>query len=459
MTDDNELDPLARLRAADPAAGVEARAGFAADVVARATSEGAGAKGAGVAAEGGSASAADTTPADDLAAARSRRRRLWLPVAAVAASVAVFGGAGFALGATTSGGGATVAAAPISVGGRSADGGAGASEARKLAVPGATDQFFGFGRNAFTASGLATSTGSAKGYGYDPRAASDTATITSLATALGITTAPTLADGTWTAGKQDGTGPSLTVSLDGTLGFFYSDPPLYPSGCAQPGGPESKGGAESTDPAAPCEPVTPSLPSADAAVAALRTLVTATGRDAAAFAFTSETPDGAPTRTAQAWPVVDGQRVDQSWSLELTGAGIVSASGSLAPLVSLGDYPVVSEQQAFERLSDPRFGAQQTVMPFAARATGAEATGGDTSTGGDSTPSAPTAPPAAPTAGTPLSWPVHDVRIVSARLGLTTQWQPDGSVLVVPAYEFTDAEGGTWSVIAVAESKLDFGGE
>ena len=72
---------------------------------------------------------------------------------------------------------------------------------------------------------------------------------------------------------------------------------------------------------------------------------------------------------------------------------------------------------------------------------------------------APTEPPAAPKPGTSLSWPVNDVEIVSARLGLSSQWQPDGSVLVVPAYEFTDAAGGTWSVIAVAESMLDFATE
>ncbi|WP_159605977.1 hypothetical protein, partial [Agromyces humi] len=37
MHDDNELDPVERLRAADPAASVEPRAGFADEVVARAT--------------------------------------------------------------------------------------------------------------------------------------------------------------------------------------------------------------------------------------------------------------------------------------------------------------------------------------------------------------------------------------------------------------------------------------
>ena len=64
---------------------------------------------------------------------------------------------------------------------------------------------------------------------------------------------------------------------------------------------------------------------------------------------------------------VDGQRIDQAWSLELTDAGVSSAYGTLAPIVSLGEYAVVSEQEGFERLSDPRFGAQMTIMPLAMR--------------------------------------------------------------------------------------------
>ena len=80
------------------------------------------------------------------------------------------------------------------------------------------------------------------------------------------------------------------------------------------------------------------------------------------------------TRVAQAWPVVDGQRIDQAWSLELTDAGVSSAYGALAPIVGLGEYAVVSEQEGFERLSDPRFGAQMTIMPLAMREQPAAAT-------------------------------------------------------------------------------------
>ncbi len=237
-----------------------------------------------------------------------------------------------------------------------------------------------------------------------------------------------------TAGRQDGTGPSLGVSSDGMSGFWYSDPRINPWQCAD--------GAEI------CEP-TGTPPSEDVAIDALRSLISSTGRDPGAYEFTSETWEGSPTRMAQAWLVVDGQRIDQAWTAEVSDAGLFSVSGALAELVPLGDYPVVSEQEAFERLSDPRFSAQMTTLPIAMR---------DMPVATEEwTP--PTEPPAAPTAGTAVSWPVNEVEIVDARLGLASQWQPDGSVLVVPAYEFTDAEGGTWSVVAVAESKLDFATE
>jgi hypothetical protein len=431
MNDDEQRDPLERLRAADPAAGVEARDGFADEVVARAAAEEA-APGAGQVA--------------DLTAERTRRRPGWMQVAAAAAALVVVGAVGYGVGANAGGGTnlAEGAAPPISLQGPSdaatTEGGALPESATgdMMMVPEPmTYPAFG-GHNSFSASGLSTAEGTAAAYGYDARAASTADTVAELAAALGVAGTPQLVDGSWTVGPQDGTGPSLGVSLDGTLGFWYSDPSLNPWEC--PASPD--GSAE------PCEP-TGALPSEQAAIDALRSLLASTGRDASAYEFTSETWEGAVTRTAQAWLVVDGQRVDQAWSVELSDEGIVSASGALAELVALGDYPVVSEQEAFERLSDPRFGTQMTIMPAAMRDAPV--------TTEEWVP--PTEPPAAPEPGEAVSWPVNDVEIVEARLGLASQWQPDGSVLVVPAYEFTDADGGTWSVIAVADSKLDFAGE
>ncbi|WP_157373095.1 hypothetical protein [Agromyces sp. Root81] len=458
MNDDNELDPVARLRAADPAAGVEPRAGFADDVIAQATAEVAATASVGATAAASAAQAEVT----DLAAERARRRPRWLMVAAVAAAVAIVGGAGFGLGAMTGGSTELASAPPISLqGGAGTDGatqeGPSAFDAggQKMAGPGVSDVMmpYGYGRRSFSASGLATAAGSAPAYAFDARAASNAETVAALAAVLGVEGTPELQNGGWTVGPQDGTGPTLYVSIDGTLGFSYSDPQINPWECTGPAAPEpvapQPDAPDATLPVMPmCETPAADLPDESAAIDALRSLVAAAGHDPEAFEYSSETWEGAVTRMAQAWPVVDGQRIDQAWSLELTQAGIVSAYGALADLVPIGDYDIVSEQEGFERLSDLRFGAQMTAMPFAA------ADQRVMTTTEEWVP--PTEPPATPAKGAAIAWPVDDVQIVSARLGLTSQWQPDGSVVVVPAYEFTDAEGGTWSVIAVTDSKLDF---
>jgi hypothetical protein len=53
---------------------------------------------------------------------------------------------------------------------------------------------------------------------------------------------------------------------------------------------------------------------------------------------------------------------------------------------------------------------------------------------------------------------VQQVTITGARLGLGMVTQADGAVLLAPAYELTDADGSTWSVVAVDEGSLDLAG-
>jgi len=398
-------------------------------------------------------------------------------VAAVAASLVVVGGVGFAAGAVTSPGSISAdrAAPPISLQGGQAGGADAGGSAESSADQGVSAQApmdmmgassgkmaadasypygFGFGRNVFSASGLSSEAGTAAGYGYDPRSASNAETVGALAAALGVEGTPELKDGSWTVGPQDGTGPSVSVGLDGTLSFWFMNPALDPwAECNK----ILEGATDPAAPVEPCEPAVPDLPSEAAAIEALRSLLNSAGFDPAAFEFTSDNDyEGAFTRSAQAWPVVDGQRLDQGWSIEITNDGTYSANGALAPIVSLGEYEIVSEQEAFERLSDPRFGAQMTAMPYLA-AEGDAAARNEIASPEPYVP--PTEPPATPAKGSAVSWPVNEVEIAGARLGLASQWQPDGSVLVVPAYEFTDTDGGTWSVVAVADSELDFSSE
>jgi hypothetical protein len=69
-------------------------------------------------------------------------------------------------------------------------------------------------------------------------------------------------------------------------------------------------------------------------------------------------------------------------------------------------------------------------------------------------PAEPTVPPV-PAAGDPIAWPVQQVTITGARLGVTLLTAPDGASLLVPAWELSDADGGTWSVVAVVDDQLD----
>lgn len=100
---------------------------------------------------------------------------------------------------------------------------------------------------------------------------------------------------------------------------------------------------------------------------------------------------------------------------------------------SLGSYPVVSEEEAVERLGDPRFAG--AVL------------------GGGSQPAQPGAE--VPSPGGRIAWPVEDVTIVSANLTEARYTLPDGAVLLVPAYDLADAAGSRWTVLAVDEELLD----
>lgn len=106
---------------------------------------------------------------------------------------------------------------------------------------------------------------------------------------------------------------------------------------------------------------------------------------------------------------------------------------------SLGSYPVISEVEAVERLGDPRF---------------AGAVLGKTR---QDPPQDEVGPLVAPVPGGPVAWPVEDVTIRSAALTEVRYTLPDGTVLLVPAYDLTDAEGNRWTVMAVDEELLDLG--
>ena len=166
--------------------------------------------------------------------------------------------------------------------------------------------------------------------------------------------------------------------------------------------------------------------------------------------------------------VIEDQRAGVTWSATLTGAGTQSFYGPLAPVVSLGSYDVVSENEAVERLSDPRFAG--FYGPFIAYAEPEPAVLQDGAASGlqeradESATESMLAPerardrtvPPTPEPGERIAWPVTEVTITEARLGIAQQSLPSGATVLLPAYELSGGDGGTWSVLAVANSDLDF---
>jgi hypothetical protein len=157
----------------------------------------------------------------------------------------------------------------------------------------------------------------------------------------------------------------------------------------------------------------------------------------------------------------DGTTGDTSWRFEVAPFGKVTrAYGALAPVASLGRYPIISARSAVDRLNYSRY---LTRLPSPADAATA-VTGSSTwhsdglalnlqsSNGSPSPkPTLPTAPPA----GSKLSWPLATVTIVKATLGVASYRQSNGAIVVLPSYTLTASNGARYLVLAVGTSALN----
>lgn len=462
-------DLEARLRAADPAAGAEPdlRA-LRAAVDARV------------------AAADDAAPAsggrdvqdgqDELSRARRRRRPSWpARVASAAAAALVVGaGGGYAIGAMDDGGGDTsLPALTLTSGGAptgtmEAAGGAPdmAMDAGGRAEMSAGDMAVGYwggswggSRTLFEHSGLSTDRATARVHGFDPAAAWSAETLRTAAAALGVAGEPRQEGSVWRVGSDDGTGPTVELYGNGMVSLGFWDPTKdvwYCDAVPEPRplpAPDESGDAttssdEPTFDIMPVEPCTEQdlgpAPTGDAATAAVRDVLSAMGVDVGSFELVVDGEDTGPWTYVTAHHVLDGRRTGLTWGASLTGAGVASLHGQLAPLVDLGEYEVVSPAEAVERLTDPRFGSGGPVRWLDGREP-AWAEPGHVTDG----------PPATPSAGTDLVWPVGRQTIVEANLGSAMHGTPEGAALLVPTYELIDSQGAVWTVIAVADQHLD----
>lgn len=466
-----------RLRAADPARTLEPDLDrLRADVATR------------IAADDG----APAVP-DQLAERRARRWTAPL-IAGVAASALLVGGLGFGLGRVGGGSGIPPAGGVIVLSAGEASGDASGAGAPEMASTGALAEDARLSiwppapwRTVFTASGLSDETGRAQAWAFDPAAVFSAASATAAAAALGLEGEARQDYGAWVVGAQDGTSASLSLQPDGYASLSFYDPTRDPYSCVTPTE-AARGGAEGRPRCAEGS-AEPAPRGAEAAIA-MRDLLAAVGLEVSVEIETSELDvpeDGAPRQTnVTAYQVLGAQRTGVSWTAMFAGGGVQSFYGPLAPVVALGEYDVISENAAVARLGDPRFGATWGgVMPLAERAAAdlgvasdgalsegmvsgggvSEGSGTETRVAPDRAASepavvpGPTDRPTVPTApepGVSIPWPVTEVTISGARLGLTLQWLPAGAAVLLPAYELTDDDGAAWSVVAVADEGLDF---
>lgn len=284
----------------------------------------------------------------------------------------------------------------------------------------------------FRAEGLGTEPGTAVAYAYDPTAASAPERRAVVAAAFGFEGEGRGTGGQWQWGNAGGP-KDLILSGDSALSVNYWSNDLAPA-CPDCERPSDAG----------------ERPSFEQAAAELRRVLDALGVGDGNYRVAEQETGDDYSRTAVAQRVVDGHVGGTLMTIGLVEGGVLYAHGQLADPVSLGEYPVVSEAEALERLNDTGFGAIGWVDTSGAPFYPGE--GITVSVDGVATSSAPDP-------GTPISWPVYQVELISVRLGLGQQTTADGRAMLVPAYEFTDIEGRTWSVIAVAEEMLDLEAE
>ena len=434
---------------------------------------------------------AQGAPEPDLAAIRERamagasvtpmrRRRAGVVVGAVAAGVAVLaavGLAGAAVGRLTAPS-QDVVAAPVAedelpvvgdasppipvVAGQPASGPASSmmQESGAAAMPSADKAmaiYPGYGAAIIPGPDLPDQPGTAAGYRLDSAAVDLEALARQLAVAFAVDGQPTRQDYGWTVGSVDGTAPSIWVGDDATVSWSFSDPSQDPWACGVVDEPQpADGGSSDTSPGAvpeACQPDAPPMDQRDAlrdARKILRTLgVTEQSVDGVDVEW--ETGGDDYTTWVTAWQRVDGQRTQLSWSFTFAGDQVAWANGFAAGLEQVPSYPIVGARTAVTRSSDPQFASfGPTPLDYGIAVPMAEARD-DASVSSNAAVSAP--------AGDPRRVQVwwDPMTAVSAELSLAQYWQPDGTLLILPAYRVVTADDrGTWAIIAVASSAVDF---
>lgn len=325
---------------------------------------------------------------------------------------------------------------------------------------------------------------SAPGYRLDGSSVDREALAASLAEAFGLKGKVLELEYGWQVGSSDGSGPQVMVSNDPGVTWSFSNPEASALPCAvvsepmpYPGPPEqamprdsaaggystgispdlqksgSSGSADSA-PFAPqeCPPPGPQM-SAEAALAKAKDLVAGLVSPGSVAGVEMEWSSGTSEGGSwvNAWQTVEGQQTQLSWSFSFNGEKLAWANGLAAELRKVDSYPIVGPYTAVARSSEPKFASLGPSLVYDASTTPMPM-----DVGVATASSAPSSDLPKPAADRVQVW-WDPVTATKAKLSLAQYWQPDGTMLLLPAYHVETADGrGTWAVIAVDESAIDF---
>ena len=269
------------------------------------------------------------------------------------------------------------------------------------------------------ASDLVDTPTTASGYRLTRGQVDGAALAARLAEAVGLAGEVTQTTTGWVVGDPAETSaPSLTVADDPLLTWTYVDPAQITAGAGlSPQRAQSLGSA----------------------------LLSGIGVDPGAIDWEVERYSDATQVTA--WQVLNGARTSLAWRLAFGPGGVLlRASGFAAGLVEIPGYPVIGAATAVRRASLPAW-AYLGPRPADALTTGTAATQSPT----------PSATPVGTAIGRPaLRVPMSGIVVTGAELGLAQFWQPDGDLLILPAYRLTGDDGSQWSLIAVSGEDVHF---
>jgi len=268
---------------------------------------------------------------------------------------------------------------------------------------------------------LSNTPGTASGYRLTRAGLDGAALAASLAEVFGPAGEVSQTEAGWVVGDLDGAAASVVVTDDPLLTWTFVDPVATAA---------AKAGA--------------AIPQ-DQAQELASALLSRLGVDVADVDWQVDRFSDVTAVTA--WQVVSGARTALSWTVVFGDQGaVVSASGFAAGIEEVPGYPVVGAATAVRRAALPTW-AVLGPSPIDARAGDAVAIATPTPTGTASVG----------TEGRPtLSVEMSDILVTEAELGLAQFRQPDGNLLILPAYLLTGDDGSRWSLIAVTGDDVRF---